>query len=318
MSGIPSQTGELFALAEGTIIGSKDPLAQPPRTRRRGGRMRLYARRFLRNKVAVGGLVVFVLLVLVALFGGFLTPWTYYDLDFGNLGQPPSATHWFGTAQVGSDMYAMVVHGLGRSLVIALSVSAGTLIIGAFLGALAAYLGGRPEKVILGVINFLLACPSFLLMAIIALKTGGNWVWLIFVLTLFNWMIIGRVIWQLSTSIRERDFVAAARYMGIAGPVVVLRHIVPNIGSLLVVEFIVGIVNAVMSETALSYLSFGVKLPDVSLGSLLTAGQSLLRTTPWAFWFPAGALTLLTVSVAVMADGLRDALDPSSAAGGKA
>jgi len=294
------------------------PVSAPPRPRRRSGRMRLYLRRFLRNKTAVVGLVVFVLLVLLAIFGKLLTPWTYYSLDFDNFSEPPSALHWFGTTGNGGDMFAQVVHGLGRSLVIGLTVSAGTLLIGAFLGALAAYLGGKPEKVILGFINFLLACPSFLLMAIIALKSGGNWIWLIFVLTLFNWMIMGRVIWQLSTSIREREFVAAARYMGVPGPVVVFRHIVPNIGSLLVVEFVVGVVNAVMSETALSYLGFGILIPDVSLGSLLTSGQSLLYTTPWAFWFPAGALTLLTVSIAFMADGLRDALDPTSAAGGKA
>jgi peptide/nickel transport system permease protein len=294
------------------------PTQQQITQRRRNSRGRLYVRRFMRNGTAVVGLVIFALLVLFAIAGSWFTPWRYDTIDFLALGQPPSSTHWFGTAQVGTDLYAMVVHGLGRSLIIALSVSAITLFVGAFLGALAAYLGGKPEKVILGIINFLLACPAFLLTAIIALKTGGNWVMLILVLALFGWMIMGRVIWQMSTSIREREFVAAARFMGVRGYVVVFRHIVPNIGSLLVVEFTLGIVSTVMSETALSFLGFGVKIPDVSLGSLLTAGQSLLNTTPWAFWFPAGALLLLTLSVGFMADGLRDALDPTSAAGGRA
>ena len=302
----------------GETISPTLPVRGVGRRVRGSSRTLLYGRRFMRNGPAVGGLVFFLALVAFAVFGGKLVPWSYSDIDFSSLGKPPSATHWFGTTQVGTDMFAMVAHGLGRSLIIAITVSALTLLIGAFLGALAAYLGGRPEAVILGIINFLLACPAFLLTAIIAQKTGGNWVMLIGVLTLFGWMVMGRVIWQLSTSIRERDFVSAARFMGVKGHVVVFRHIVPNIGSLLVVQFTLGIVTTVMSETALSFLGFGIKIPDVSLGSLLTAGQTLLMTTPWAFWFPAGALLLLTLSVGFMADGLRDALDPNSAAGGKA
>jgi len=285
---------------------------------RHSSRLRLYVRRFMRNGPAVGGLVIFGLLVLLAVVGPRLVPWTYYDIDWDALGAPPSATHWFGTAQVGTDMFAMVVHGLGRSLIIALSVSAISLFVGAFLGALAAYLGGRAETVIIWFVNFLLACPPLLLMCIIATRMSHAWAMLIVVLAMFNWMVMARVIWQLSTSIREREFVVAARFMGVRSVSVVFRHIVPNIGSLLVVEFTVGIVSAVMMETALSFLGFGIQLPDVSLGSLLTAGQSLLLTTPWGFWFPSAALLLLTLSVGFMSDGLRDALDPNSAAGGKA
>ncbi|MCL2316028.1 MAG: ABC transporter permease [Actinomycetia bacterium] len=292
--------------------------APPEKAQAGSSRMRLYVRRFLRNKPAVGGLVGFVLLVAFALAGGAATTWHYTDIDLLALTAPPGGTHIFGTNNVGGDIYAQVVHGLGRTLIIALSVSAVTLVIAAFLGGLAAYVGGKPQTVILGIINFLLACPAFLMMAIVAQKTGGNWVMLIVVLTLFGWMIMARVVWQMSTSIREREYVWAARYMGVPGPMVVLRHIVPNIGSLLVVQFILGIVSTVIQETALSFLGFGIKIPDVSLGSLLTNGQQTLATMPWAFYFPAGTLTLLTISVALMADGIRDALDPNSAAGGRA
>ena len=309
-------------MTELTTSVHPDPVDNAPQPavapRRRSSRMGLYRRRFLRNKPAVGGLVVFILLVLAALFGGRLTHWSYTDIDFTALTQPPSATHWFGTNDTGLDVYAMTMHGLGRSMIIGISVSAMTLIIAAFLGALAAYLGHWPEKIILGIVNFLLICPIFLLEALVAQSTGGNWIWLIIVLTVFGWMTMARVIWQLSTSIRERDFIAAARYMGVSGPVVVIRHMIPNIGSLLVVQFIINIVLTVMSETGLSFLGFGIKVPDVSLGSLLTAGQSALYTQPWSFFFPAGSLVLLTISVALIGDGLRDALDPTSAAGGRA
>ncbi|MDR2896726.1 MAG: ABC transporter permease [Propionibacteriaceae bacterium] len=286
--------------------------------RRSHSRMRLYARRFRRNKPAVVGVAIFVLLVLVAVIGPRIARYSISEIDFLALAQPPGGTHWFGTNQTGLDLYAMTVHGLGRSMIIAVAVSLLTLLIASFLGALAAYMGGWVEKIILGVINFILVMPLFLLEALVAQKTGGNWLWLIVVLTAFGWMVMARVIWQLSTSIREREYIAAARYMGVRGVVVVFRHMIPNIGSLLVVQFTLGIVSTVMSETALSFLGFGIKIPDVSLGSMLIDGQSVLTTTPWAFFFPAGTMTLLTISVALMADGLRDALDPNSAAGGRA
>ncbi|SER79638.1 peptide/nickel transport system permease protein [Propionibacterium cyclohexanicum] len=299
---------------------------------RRTGRLRLYARRFWRNKPAVVGLGIFLVLVLAALVGGHLSPFTYTEMDFGALAAPPgtqgsvigpngalvNGTHWFGTNAGGLDLYAMLMHGLGRSLTIALSVSLLTTLIAAFVGAMAAYLGGWGERAILAVIHFLLILPSFLLLALVANHFSGSWQILIVVLVVFGWMLPARVIWQLSTSIREREFIAAARFMGVRGPAVVMKHIVPNIGSLLVIQFVLGVVSTVMTETGLSFLGFGVKIPDVSLGVLLQDGVNAISSTPWIFWFSAGTLTLLTVSMSLLSDGLRDALDPNSAAGGTA
>jgi len=300
--------------------------------RRGNSRLSLYWRRFVRNRPAVAGLVILILLVLFACFGNRFNPCrvlnpmgggdmircTHSDIDFLALSQAPSGNHLFGTNSTGLDVYAIVTHGLQRSLVIAIVVSFVTVLIAAFLGGLAAYLGGKGEKLILGIVNFLLIMPAFLMMAIVASTTGGNWIWLIVVLIIFGWFVEARVIWQLSTSIRERDFVSAARQMGVPGWKVVFRHIVPNIGSLLVINFVLGVVSTVMQETALSYLGFGIKVPDVSLGSALVDGQAAIYTTPWAFIYPVAALSLLTISFGLMADGLRDALDPNSAAGGKA
>lgn len=286
-------------------------------TTRRTSRMRLYTRRFLRNKPAVLGLVIFFFLVLCALFGGMLSPWTHTDMDFLSLTKPPSREHWFGTNAGGNDLYAQIMHGLRRSLVIGVVVSLATTLIAAFLGAFAAYTGGRVEKAILGAIHFLLIIPSFLILAMIS-NRAGDWRMLILVLIAFGWMFTARVVWSMSMSIREREFVAAARYMGVSGVKVVWRHIVPNIGSLLVLQFTLGVVNAVMAETSLSFLGFGVKIPDVSLGTLLQDGANSVVSAPWTFYFVAGTLTLLTVSMALISDGLRDALDPNSAAGGKA
>jgi peptide/nickel transport system permease protein len=286
--------------------------------RRRISRRRLYLRRFLRNRGAVAGLAVLGLLVAFALVGGLFTPYTHTDVDFTSLSTPPSPGHPFGTNGAGNDTYAQAVHGLQRSLVIALAVSLLTTLAAAVVGATAAYLGGTAEKAVLGVIHFLLVVPSFLILALVSQRARGDWLALVLVLTAFGWMFGARVVWSLTTSLREREYVHAARFMGV-GPVrIVLRHLVPNLGSLLVVSFTLGVVAAVQSETALSFIGFGVQLPDVSLGTMLSDGANSISSAPWLFLFPAALVTLLTVSMALIGDGLRDALDPTSRSGGRA
>jgi peptide/nickel transport system permease protein len=244
-------------------------------------RRRLYLRRFLRNRGAVVGLAVLALLVLFALFGSLLTTYTYTDVDFANLSSAPSAEHLFGTNGAGNDTYAQAVHGLQRSLVIALVVSALTTIIAAFVGAAAAYLRGLAERIILAVIHFLLVVPAFLILALVSQRAHGDWPVLILVLTVFGWMFSARVVWSLTTSLREREYVHAARYMGV-GPIrIVVRHLIPNIGSLLIVSFTLGVVATVQSETALSFIGFGVQPPDVSLGTMLSDGANTVSSAPW-------------------------------------
>ncbi|MEH6240546.1 ABC transporter permease [Corynebacterium pseudotuberculosis] len=279
---------------------------------------RLYLRRFLRNKMAVIGSIILFLLFLLAVFGSLVAQWSFDDPDFLALSSPPSPEHWFGTSSSGNDLFAMVVHGLGRSLTIAITVSLATTLISAFVGSTAALLGGRPERAILGIIHFLLVIPSFLIIALIVSGSGGDWKLLIVVLIVFGWMYYARVIWSMALSLREREYIKAARYMGVSNFTIIRRHLIPNIGSLLVINATLGVVSAVMSETGLSFLGLGVKIPDVSLGTLLSTGTNSLLSSPWEFYFPAAVLTLLTVSMAFIADGLRDALDPNSAAVGKA
>ena len=309
-----SSRGEI-ALAEEPKIPE---LAVDPVSTKSLSKMTLYRRRFFRNKPAVGGLIVLLLLTAFAVIGPHLTPWDYKTPDFLAISKPPSADHWFGTTGAGNDLFAQVAHGLGRSMTIAIVVSLATIVISAFVGSAAAFFGGRIEKAILAVIHFMLLVPSFLLIALMVSGSGGDWLVLVAVLILFGWMYPARVIWSLAISIREREYVSAARFMGVSSPKIIARHLIPNIGSLLIINFTLGIVSTVMSETSLSFLGLGVKLPDVSLGNLLTIGANSVRSANWTFWFPAAVLMLLTVSIALISDGLRDALDPNSSAGGRA
>lgn len=296
-----------------------DPPATAVRTpRKRMSKFELYGRRFLRNRGAVAGAVIFILIVLFALIGPFFQQYDHVELDFLALTKPPSAEHWFGTNGAGNDLYAQVVVGLQRSLMIALAVSIGTTVLSALIGAAAAYFGGVFERGVLVVIHFLMVVPTFLILAMISNSAGGDWRIIAVIMIAINWFFPARVIWTLSLSLREREYISAARYMGVPGFRIVLRHMLPNIGSLLVINFTLGVVGAVQTETSLSFLGFGVKAPDVSLGSLIGSGSATITSAPWLFYFPAAALTLLTISMALIADGLRDALDPTSAAGGRA
>jgi peptide/nickel transport system permease protein len=300
--------------------GDNPPPSEPELRagRKRMSKWELYSRRFARNRPALAGLAIFALLVVFAVLGPLFQKYDHIELDFLALSDPPNADHWFGTNNAGNDLYAMVVVGLQRSLMIAVVVSTGSTIISAVVGAAAAYFGGWIEKVSLFVIHFLMLTPTFLLLSMISNDSGGDWRVIALVLIFVSWFFAARTIWTLSLSLREREYIHAARYMGVPGITIVLRHMLPNIGSLLVINFTLGVVNAVVAETGLSFIGFGVKLPDVSLGSLIGIGASTVSSAPWLFYFPAAVLTLLTVSMALVADGLRDALDPTSAAGGRA
>ncbi|MFB4351474.1 peptide ABC transporter permease [Microbacterium sp. SZ1] len=292
---------------------------QKPRSRKRTTMLSLYTRRFLRNRGAVIGVVILAALILFAIVGPLIAPYSHTDLDFLALRKGPSADHWFGTNGSGNDNFAQVAVGLQRSMMIAALVAVGTTVVSAIVGTTAAYFGGAYERIMLAIIHFMMVVPNFLILAMISNDAGGNWLVISLVMVfIVGWFFPARIIWTLSLSIREREYVHAARYAGLSGMRVVLRHMLPNIGSLLVINFTLGVVSAVLTETALSFLGFGVKLPDVSLGALIGYGSSTLVSAPWLFYFPAAALTLLTVSMALIADGLRDALDPTSAAGGRA
>lgn len=302
-----------------------DGAGGPAASRRRsGGRTALLWRRYRRNTSAVVGVVIFALMMLFTLVGGWLTPYAHTDVDFAALTQAPSLEHPLGTTAGGNDVYAQAVHGLQRSVIIAVTVSLLTTVIAALVGAGAAHLGAgrawgrRGERALLGLTHFLMVVPGFLVLSLASQWGSGDYRILIVALTVLGWMTGARVVWTVATALREREYVLAARFMGVSGPAIVLRHLVPNIGSLLIVTFTLNVVAVVQSETALSFIGFGVQVPDVSLGTMLADGASSMTTAPWLLAVPATLLLLLTVSMALIGDGLRDALDPSSQAGGRA
>lgn len=292
-----------------------EPLTGEPRT---ATRRRLVLRRLLRHRLAVFGLACVLLLYALAFLGPLLIPWDYAQQDPNAYLQPPSAQHWFGTTQIGEDVFAQTLRGLQKSLTIGLLVGLISTALAAVVGATAGYFGGWVDRALMWVVDLLLVLPSFLIIAILSPSFRGK-TWLIFVVLLaaFAWMISARIVRGMTLSLREREFVLAARFMGVPPWRIIARHIVPNMASLLIIDATVTVGGAILLETGLSYFGFGVQPPDVSLGTLIASGTSSALTFPWLFLFSGGLLVLTVLSVNFVGDGLRDALDPTSQRGNR-
>ena len=280
-------------------------------------RRTLVARRFVRNRPAVVSLVL-----LVALFVGCyalppLLPYSHTDMDFGALLQPPDGRHLFGTNALGQDVFAQTLRGMQKSMLIGICVAVISTVIAATVGSVAGYFGGWRDRVLMWIVDLLLVIPGFILIATVTprIRHQSTVLWLVILLAAFSWMISSRMVRGLTMSLREREFVTAARYMGVSDARIIARHIVPNVASILIIDTTLNVGLAILAETGLSYLGFGVQPPDVSLGTLIADGTPSVTTFPWVFLFPAGVLVLIVLCANLIGDGLRDALDPASRGG---
>jgi peptide/nickel transport system permease protein len=277
-------------------------------------RRNLVARRFIRNKPAVAALVLLALGFIGCYALPSLLPYGYNDLDYDALLQPPSLKHWFGTNALGQDLLARTLRGMQKSMLIGFCVAVISTSIAATVGSVAGYFGGWRDRRLMWLVDLLLVVPGFLLIAIVTPRTkqSNNILWLIILLAAFGWMVSARMVRGLTMSLREREFVRAARYMGVSSRRIIVHHIVPNVASILIIDATLNVGFAILAETSLSFLGFGVQPPDVSLGTLIADGTPSATTFPWVFLFPAGALVLIVLCANLTGDGLRDALDPGS------
>ncbi len=300
--------------AAARLPGDPSREAAPLDETRVPSRWGLVLARFLSRRLAVAGLLALVGLFLLAFLGPYLTRFSYTDHDYEAFLAGPSAAHWFGTTQTGADVYALTVRGMQKSLVIGLLVAVISTGLAAVVGAFAGYFGGWVDRVLMFIVALLLVIPAFQIVAILSPTFRGR-TWLLFVILLaaFLWMVTAQIVRGMTISLREREYVLAARYMGVSRPRIVFRHILPNISSLLIIDATINVSGAIIAETGLSYFGFGVQPPDVSLGTLIADGTPSAVTYPWLFGFAAGMLVLIVLSVNLVGDGLRDALDPASA-----
>src|ERR1700712_288596 len=277
-------------------------------------RRTLVWRRFLTNRPAVLALAVLLVMLVGCYVLPPLLPYSYSDLDYYSLQTPPTGKHWFGTNSLGQDLLAQTLRGMQKSMLIGVCVAFASTIIAATVGSIAGYFGGWRDRTLMWIVDLLLVGPRFILIAIVppGLGQSARVFWLIVLFSTFGWMISSRMVRGLTMSLREREFITAARYMGVSNTRIIVRHIVPNVASILIIDTALNVGIAVIGETGLSFLGFGVQPPDVSLGTLIAAGTPSVNTFPWVFLFPAGVLVLIVLCANLVGDGLRDALDPDS------
>jgi peptide/nickel transport system permease protein len=277
-------------------------------------RSTLVLRRFLRNEPAVVSLILLVVMFAGCYLLPQFLPFDFKELNYAAAQEPPSPEHLFGTNSLGQDLLALTLRGMQKSMLIGLCVAAISATIAATVGTVAGYFLGWRDRVLMFVVDLLLVVPGLVLVAIITPQTkqSGTIIWLILLLAAFGWMISSRMVRGLTLGLRDREFVRAARYMGVSSPRIIIRHILPNVASILIIDTALNVGLAILGETGLSYLGFGVQPPDVSLGTLISDGTNSATTFPWVFLFPAGVLVLIVFCANLVGDGLRDAFDPSS------
>ncbi|WP_347040707.1 ABC transporter permease [Brachybacterium nesterenkovii] len=318
MTMLPTTPDDLGANAAPDTVAT-DPSASTEMTahkaavRKPTSRARLVWRRLKRKPNFWIGSTIVLLIVLFAIVGNVPNIYAFGEQDVYSFSKPPSAQHWFGTDSIGVDLYASMVQALRKSLLIGFLAAPIASLIAAFMGSLAGYLGGWVETAINWIINLLLVLPVFYILMIVSPKLASvGWMVLVVAIAAFSWMIMAQVVKNQTKSLRDREYVKAARYMGVGTFTILVRHIIPNVASLLIIDCALGVSAAILAETSLSYFGLGIQPPDVSLGTLLQDGTGAAVARPWLFVIPASFLVVLLTAVALVGDALRDAIDPTS------
>jgi peptide/nickel transport system permease protein len=303
---------------------SKDELETPPLTL-----SQLAWRRFRRHKMAMFGAVTLVLLVLYAFGGALFFSERYANFTNTSLRlNSPNSIHWFGTDTVGRDILARTIYGGQISLIIGLTAVIIETLVGILVGALAGYFGGIIDSLLMRITEAMLNIPEIFLLIVMAKYFGGkipnltligrtfsgSVIVIVVIIGLTSWMYLARIVRAEFLSIKENDFILAARATGTPNSQIIFRHILPNSVAPIVVSATLGVANAILAEAYISFLGLGVQPPTATWGNMLDGANNYLESAPWLWFFP-GLLILLTVlSINFLGDGLRDALDPRSRA----
>ncbi len=269
----------------------------------------LIRRRFLQHRLAMVSLVVLVVVVLLAYVAGGLWKYAPGQLTRDN-SAAPTLDHPFGTDAVGKDQFAQVMRGTRISLQISVAVALLSAIVGTLWGAVAGYFGGLLDNLMMRIADLILTLPLLAVAAVLAHFFGGTWYLVAFVIAGLSWAYVSRVARSVVLSLREKEFIEAARALGASDARIILRHLIPNSLGSIIVNTTLLVATAILTETALSYLGFGVTAPDTSLGLLISEAQTALTTRPWLFYFPGLFIILIALTINFIGDGLRDALDP--------
>jgi oligopeptide transport system permease protein len=265
------------------------------------------------DRASLAALLALAGLALLALIAPALSPWRYDSLDWQHLAMSPglTASHWFGTDRLGRDLFVRTLHGLRLSLALSLAAGAVSLFIGVAWGAIAGFCGGRTDALMMRFVDVLYSLPYlFVVIILTMLFERGSLVALLVALGAVGWLTTARIVRAEVLALRGREFIEAARALGLTPAAIVLRHVLPNVLGAIVVYATLIVPQMILFESFLSFLGLGVQEPRASLGNLIYMGAQEMESAPWMLLMPAAVLVLLLLCLNVLGDGLRDAFDP--------
>jgi peptide/nickel transport system permease protein len=274
--------------------------------------IRLYLHRILKNRVALAGLAMILLLSAVALFAPWIAPADPLKQNLLERLQPPSLRHWMGTDDLGRDLFSRLIYGTRISLSVALVAVSITTLFGALIGLVAGYFGRWWDTVLMRAVDILLCFPTFFLILMVIAFLEPNILTVMAVIGLTSWTGLARLVRGETLSLREREFVLAAQALGLPHSRILARHLLPNVAAPILVSATLGIGSAVLTESALSFLGLGVQPPTPSWGNMLTTGKDYIHFAWWLSLFPGLAILLSVLAFNLFGEGLRDAVDPRS------
>lgn len=267
-------------------------------------------KRLKRNKMAMFGLVIIVILFITAIFADFIAPYSYDEQDLLNMFQTPSKEHIFGTDEFGRDIFSRVVYGARISLKVGFVAVTISLIIGGIIGALAGYYGGILESVLMRGMDILLAIPQILLAIAIVAALGPSIINLMVAVGISSIPGYARLVRASVLTIREQEFIEAAKASGSSDIRIIFKHILPNSMAPIIVQATIGVAIAILTAAGLSFIGLGIQPPTPEWGSMLSGGRSYIRDFPHMTLFPGIAIMITIFALNLLGDGLRDALDP--------
>jgi oligopeptide transport system permease protein len=279
----------------------------------RGGLWREAGRRLAENRATRAAAAVLVLIALLALIGPLLSPWTFDQLDWQHLALPPghTAAHWLGTDRLGRDLFVRTLYGVRLSLLISVLATLVSLVIGVAWGAVAGFAGRRTDEWMMRFVDVLYSLPYlFIVIILTTLFQRGSIAVLLIAIGAVGWLTTARIVRGQTLALKRREFIEAARALGVSPAAILVRHIVPNLLGPVAVYATLTIPQMIIFESFLSFLGLGVQEPHASLGNLINVGAQEMQSAPWMLLIPASFLVILLICLNLLGDGLRDALDP--------
>ena len=268
--------------------------------------------RLKKNKLAVFGLCVVGFLILIAILTPWIAPYGYEEQNLDLGATPPSAAHWLGTDLFGRDLLTRLMHGGRISLAVGLIATSVALVIGVAWGTIAGYVGGRTDAIMMRIVDAMYALPFIIFIILLMVVFGRSLLLLFIAIGAVEWLTMARIVRSQVLTIRNQEYIEAARAMGLSTPRILWKHVVPNSLGPIIVYATLTVPQVMLLEAFLSFLGLGIQPPQSSWGLLISYGAEVMEDYPWLLIFPGLALSITLFALNFLGDGLRDALDPKA------